>query len=74
MVDACPVGMKASVCDDGWYCFLQYFSSITCFRDDVVFIVYLWQRYLYPVDVSRPAEGGGEVETSSAVDDEKKKQ
>ncbi|EED95194.1 predicted protein, partial [Thalassiosira pseudonana CCMP1335] len=49
-------------------------ARMSCFRDDVVFIIYLWQRYLYPVDVSRPAEGGGEVETSSAVDDEKKKQ
>ena len=25
-------------------------ARMSCFRDDVVFIVYLWQRYLYPVD------------------------
>lgn len=34
-------------------------ARMSCFRDDVVFIVYLWQRYLYPVDASRPVEGGG---------------
>ncbi|KAL3822307.1 hypothetical protein ACHAXA_002622 [Cyclostephanos tholiformis] len=33
-------------------------ARVSCFRDDVVFIVYLWQRYLYPVDSSRPVEGG----------------
>merc|ERR1719245_2854949 len=26
---------------------------VACFRDDLVFIVYLYQRYLYPVDKSR---------------------
>ncbi|KAL7473903.1 hypothetical protein ACHAXS_014266 [Conticribra weissflogii] len=43
-------------------------ARMSCFRDDVVFIVYLWQRYLYPVDRSRPVEGGavGDV-TSTAV-------
>jgi len=34
-------------------------ARMSCFRDDVVFIIYLWQRYLYPVDSSRPVEGGG---------------
>jgi hypothetical protein len=37
-------------------------ARMSCFRDDVVFIIYLWQRYLYPVDTSRPVEGGGEVD------------
>ncbi|XP_003707777.2 lipid scramblase CLPTM1L [Megachile rotundata] len=27
---------------------------IACFRDDAVFLVYLYQRWLYPVDKSRP--------------------
>ena len=27
-------------------------------RDDLVFLVFLYQRYLYPVDVSRPDEYG----------------
>ncbi|CAH0492894.1 unnamed protein product [Peronospora farinosa] len=26
---------------------------ISCFRDDIVFIVYLYQRWIYPVDVKR---------------------
>jgi len=39
-------------------------ARMSCFRDDVVFIIYLWQRYLYPVDASRPVEGGGEMEVS----------
>jgi len=29
---------------------------ISCFRDDVVFIVYLYQRWMYSVDGSRPVE------------------
>eukprot|EP00550_Attheya_septentrionalis_P002618 CAMPEP_0198288322 /NCGR_PEP_ID=MMETSP1449-20131203/6858_1 /TAXON_ID=420275 /ORGANISM="Attheya septentrionalis, Strain CCMP2084" /LENGTH=835 /DNA_ID=CAMNT_0043986435 /DNA_START=192 /DNA_END=2699 /DNA_ORIENTATION=+ len=33
-------------------------ARISCFRDDIVFIVYLYQRWLYPVDTSRPVEGG----------------
>jgi hypothetical protein len=37
-------------------------ARISCFRDDVVFFVYLYQRWLYPVDRSRPIEGGGEGE------------
>lgn len=34
-------------------------ARISCFRDDVVFFIYLYQRWLYPVDRSRPVEGGG---------------
>lgn len=30
---------------------------ISVFRDDVIFVIYLCQRRLYPVDSSRPAEG-----------------
>jgi Cleft lip and palate transmembrane protein 1 (CLPTM1) len=41
-------------------------ARISCFRDDVVFFIYLYQRWLYPVDVSRPSEGG----EGSAVRDE----
>jgi hypothetical protein len=36
-------------------------ARISCFRDDVVFFIYLYQRFLYPVDNSRPTEGGGEA-------------
>uniref|UniRef100_A0A8C8ZDM3 Lipid scramblase CLPTM1L n=1 Tax=Prolemur simus TaxID=1328070 RepID=A0A8C8ZDM3_PROSS len=31
---------------------------LACFRDDVVFLVYLYQRWLYPVDKSRVNEFG----------------
>ena len=41
-------------------------ARISCFRDDIVFIIYLYQRYLYPVDTSRPVEGGG-MDAVSAV-------
>ena len=29
---------------------------ISCFRDDIVFVVYLYQRWVYPVDVQRPGD------------------
>lgn len=39
-------------------------ASVTCsmhrisvFRDDVIFVIYMVQRRMYPVDSSRPAEG-----------------
>ena len=31
---------------------------VACLRDDVVFFVFLWQRYLYPVDKTRANEYG----------------
>ncbi|CAI5443214.1 unnamed protein product [Caenorhabditis angaria] len=31
---------------------------MACFRDDIVFVIYLYQRWLYPVDYSRPNEYG----------------
>ena len=37
-------------------------ARMSCFRDDVVSIIYLWQRYLYPVDTSRPVEGVATVQ------------
>lgn len=52
-------------------------ARISCFRDDIIFFIYLWQRYLYPVDTSRPIEGGGMDALSAAastavVEDDKK--
>lgn len=29
---------------------------LSCFRDDVVFLIYLYQRHVYSVDESRPRE------------------
>ncbi|KAG5887915.1 hypothetical protein JTB14_003012 [Gonioctena quinquepunctata] len=34
---------------------------VACFRDDVVFLVYLYQRWLYPVDKTRTDDVVGEV-------------
>ncbi|KAE9547631.1 hypothetical protein FO519_009158 [Halicephalobus sp. NKZ332] len=31
---------------------------VACFRDDIVFLIYLYQRYLYPVDKKRVNEFG----------------
>jgi hypothetical protein len=50
-------------------------ARISCFRDDIVFFIYLYQRWLYPVDTSRPVEGGvGEADNAAAKAVEKKKQ
>lgn len=35
---------------------------LACFRDDIVFIVYLYQRWLYPVDATRVDDGRAVVE------------
>uniref|UniRef100_A0A182M4B2 Lipid scramblase CLPTM1L n=1 Tax=Anopheles culicifacies TaxID=139723 RepID=A0A182M4B2_9DIPT len=48
-----------------------------CFRDDIVFLVYLYQRWLYPVDKTRIDEDeralmGKEQQSNDAVEDEKK--
>jgi len=32
---------------------------LSCFRDDIVFFIYLYQRYLYPVDKSRSFDDEG---------------
>ena len=40
---------------------------LACFRDDIVFFIYLYQRYLYPVDKSRVNEFG---ETFDDADDD----
>jgi len=33
---------------------------LSCFRDDIVFFVFLYQRWIYPVDMSRIAVGVSE--------------
>ncbi|KAM7282151.1 hypothetical protein ISCGN_002301 [Ixodes scapularis] len=38
---------------------------VACFRDDAVFLVYLYQRWLYPVDKTRVNEFGESFEKSS---------
>ncbi|XP_050300904.1 lipid scramblase CLPTM1L [Anthonomus grandis grandis] len=44
---------------------------LACLRDDVVFLVYLYQRWLYPVDTSRVEGVSGEI-TSDPKTEEKK--
>lgn len=46
---------------------------LACFRDDFVFLIYLYQRWLYPVDRSRLDEAATvEGDLSLTSDDEKK--
>mmetsp|Transcript_18367 Transcript_18367/g.53373 ORF Transcript_18367/g.53373 Transcript_18367/m.53373 type:complete len:556 (+) Transcript_18367:31-1698(+) len=44
---------------------------LSCFRDDVVFFIYLYQRHLYPVDKSRTFDEDG-YELSAEAEGEKK--
>lgn len=46
---------------------------VACFRDDVVFIIYLYQRYLYPVDKSRVNEFGECFQDTEIQNDQKAK-
>ncbi|OXA43538.1 Cleft lip and palate transmembrane protein 1-like protein [Folsomia candida] len=45
---------------------------VACFRDDIVFIIYLYQRWLYPVDNTR-IDAGGSVEYEAEESDKKTK-
>lgn len=42
---------------------------ISVFRDDVIFVLYMIQRRIYPVDASRPAEGFDDEPAAAASDD-----
>ncbi|KAH9495946.1 Cleft lip and palate associated transmembrane protein 1 [Bulinus truncatus] len=46
---------------------------LACFRDDVVFIIYLYQRWLYPVDKKRANEYGISYTEEDSVTQELKK-
>ena len=46
---------------------------VACFRDDVVFLVYLYQRYLYPVDKTRIDVSSGMMEGDEEIRDVKEK-
>lgn len=43
---------------------MPFIHKVSCFRDDVVFLIYLYQRYIYPVDESRSSD-----EDSGTYDD-----
>jgi len=40
---------------------------VSCFRDDVVFLIYLYQRRIYSVDMSRGGRGRGRGAVNSRV-------
>lgn len=42
---------------------------LACFRDDIVFLIYLYQRWIYPVDKSRPNEYGQVYDDKEAPSD-----
>jgi hypothetical protein len=46
---------------------------VACFRDDLVFLVYLYQRYLYPVDPTRLDQTGSMMEEEPKQNGQKKK-
>jgi hypothetical protein len=46
---------------------------VACFRDDVVFIAYLYQRWLYPVDRARVNEFGQSFTDDNADSPSKQK-
>ena len=43
---------------------------MSCFRDDIVFVVFLYQRWVYRVDMSRVNEFGHRGEAEQADDAE----
>ncbi|EPB69900.1 cleft lip and palate transmembrane protein 1 [Ancylostoma ceylanicum] len=43
---------------------------IGCFRDDIIFLIYLYQRWIYRVDPKRMNEFGTSLDSSSGVSDE----
>ena len=49
----------AQSCIPNPQCALQMpmMHRVSVFRDDVIFIIYMFQRRYYPVDRNRPAEG-----------------
>lgn len=46
---------------------------LACFRDDIVFLIYLYQRWLYPVDKTRQNEFGESFDDGKAHESKKTK-
>ena len=46
---------------------------LAVFRDDLVFIILLYQRWIYPVDKSRSDVEGADVEEEEEIEDKEKK-
>jgi len=49
-------------------------TRISCFRDDLVFAIFLWQRWNYKVDYSRPYQGDGGGNKKKKNEEEKEVQ
>uniref|UniRef100_A0A914Y060 Lipid scramblase CLPTM1L n=1 Tax=Panagrolaimus superbus TaxID=310955 RepID=A0A914Y060_9BILA len=47
---------------------------LACFRDDIVFLIYLYQRYLYPVDHTRVNEFGETFDEEKKIEEEKEEE
>lgn len=45
---------------------------LSCFRDDVIFLIYLYQRWIYPVDFKRENEFGLVPDVPEEVEDKSK--
>jgi hypothetical protein len=55
-----------------WIIRMPILHRLACLRDDVVFFVYLYQRWIYPVDHTRANEFGqvGEAEKEESRKDQ----
>ena len=40
---------------------------MSCFRDDIVFLIYLYQRHIYPEDKTRMFDEDDDSATASAI-------
>ena len=45
---------------------------LSCFRDDLIFLIYLYQRWIYPVDKSRTNEFGQSFDESNESENNEK--
>ena len=46
---------------------------LACLRDDVIFLIYLYQRWLYPIDTKRANEYGQSFESDEKGKEETEK-
>jgi hypothetical protein len=49
---------------------MPWLHRLACFRDDLIFVVYLYQRWIYPEDKRRRNEFGQVGDTEGRDDDE----
>ncbi|DAZ92897.1 TPA: hypothetical protein N0F65_000588 [Lagenidium giganteum] len=47
---------------------MPWMHRLSCFRDDLIFFIYLYQRWIYPVDASRTNEFGQEGTAEADAD------